>query len=289
MKYRHVINHAGQYPLKLMCRALKVHPQGYHQWQSRSEARKKRADAERALKDRIAISHARSRRTYGRVRVTKDLRAEGILVNEKRVGRLMKEEGLRAKAARKFKATTNSKHDKRVHPNTLDRDFIATRPNEKWVGDITYLWTEEGWLYLAVVIDLFSRKVVGWAIQDRMTSDLVCTALRRAIKHRGCVAHTLCHFDRGSQYASDIFQALLKKHGFACSMSRKGNCWDNAVAESFFHSLKVEAVYGETIRTKNEARRSIFDWIEGFYNTHRRHSTLNYLSPAQFEKTMKAA
>ena len=144
--------------------------------------------------------------------------------------------------------------------------------------------TMEGWLYLAVVIDLFSRKVVGWSLQERMTSDLVCSALQMAVTTRGSVATTLCHFDRGSQYASDVFQALLKRHGFECSMSRKGNCWDNAVAESFFHSLKVEAIHGETFRTRDEARRAIFDWLECFYNVKRRHSTLGYVSPSEFER-----
>ena len=175
-------------------------------------------------------------------------------------------------------------HSRSTAPTPLNRDFTATAPNQKWVGDITYIWTMEGWLYLAVVIDLCSRKVVGWSLQERMTSDLVCSALQMAVTTRGSVATTLCHFDRGSQYASDVFQALLKRHGFECSMSRKGNCWDNAVAESFFHSLKVEAIHGETFRTRDEARRAIFDWLECFYNVKRRHSTLGYVSPSEFER-----
>ena len=278
----------GQYPLALMCRTLKVSPQGYHQWHKRAARRAERRTFERELKDKVRIAHAQSRRTYGRIRVTRELKSQGIRVNEKRVGRLMREEGLRAKAAKKYRATTDSTHSRPVAPNTLDRDFTALAPNQKWVGDITYLWTEEGWLYLAVVIDLFSRKVVGWALDSRMTAELVCRALRMALKSRGEVAHTLCHFDRGSQYASDIFQALLHQCGFTCSMSRKGNCWDNAVAESFFHSLKVEAVHGITFRTKDEARRAVFDWIECFYNTKRRHSALGYLSPADFERRYAA-
>jgi len=274
---------AGQYPLRLMCRALGVTAQGYHQWFRGAPARDKRSEAERALRDRICAEHADSRRTYGRIRVTRELKAQGVCVNEKRVGRLMKLDGLRAKAARKYKATTNSAHSKPVAENMLNRDFTATAPNQKWVGDITYIWTEEGWLYLAMVLDIYSRKVVGWSLQERMTSELVCSALRMAANARGCIAKTLCHFDRGSQYASDLFQALLKRYGFECSMSRKGNCWDNAVAESFFHSLKVEAVYGETFRTRDDARRAIFDWLEGFYNCKRRHSALGYLSPSEFE------
>jgi hypothetical protein len=284
VRYRHIKQQLGQYPLALMCRALKVSIQGYHQWHVRSPRRDERGQKERELKDRVRMAHAKGRRTYGRVRVTRELRSDGVTIGEKRVGRLMREEGLRAKAAKKFKATTNSKHSQPVAANTLDRDFAATAPNQKWVGDITYIWTEEGWLYLAVVIDLFSRKVVGWSIQSRMTAELVCSALQMAIRSRGKTAGTLCHFDRGSQYASDLFQALLRHNGFTCSMSRKGNCWDNAVAESFFHSLKVEAIYGEMFRTRDEARRAVFDWIECFYNTNRRHSALGYLSPLDFER-----
>jgi putative transposase len=283
VKYRHIKTCCEEYPLGLMCRALQVSPQGYNQWHKRSDRRDKRAKEQRELIDSIRIVHAESRRTYGRVRVTKELKAQGKKAAENRIGKLMKAEGCRAKAARKFKATTDSSHSRPVAPNTLDRDFTATAPNQKWVGDITYLWTMEGWLYLAVVIDLFSRKVVGWSLQERMTSELVCSAMRMAVKTRGCLATTLCHFDRGSQYASDVFQALLKRHGFECSMSRKGNCWDNAVAESFFHSLKVEAVHGETFRTRDEARRAVFDWLECFYNVKRRHSTLGYVSPTEFE------
>lgn len=267
-----------------MCRALKVTTQGYHQWHRGTKARDSRAQAERALRDRICVVHAQSRRAYGRVRVTKELVSQGVAVNEKRVGRLMKVDKLRAKAARKFKATTDSSHSKPVASNTLNRDFTAVAPNEKWVGDITYIWTTEGWLYLAVIIDLYSRKVVGWSLKERMTTELVCAAMTMAVSTRGGVAKTLCHFDRGSQYASDLFQALLKQYGFVCSMSRKGNCWDNAVAESFFHSLKVEAIYGETFRTRDEARKAIFDWLECFYNKSRRHSALGYLSPSQFEE-----
>lgn len=274
--------------MALMCRALKVSPQGYHQWQIGAARRARRQKSKQELKDKVRLAHARSRRTYGRIRVTQELKSQGLCVNEKRVGQLMREEGLRAKAAKKYRATTDSAHSRPVAPNTLDRDFTATAPNQKWVGDITYLWTEAGWLYLAVVIDLFSRKVVGWSLDSRMTAELVCRALNMAVKSRGQVAQTMCHFDRGSQYASDLFQALLHRCGFTCSMSRKGNCWDNAVAESFFHSLKVEAVHGITFRTKDEARRAVFDWIECFYNTNRRHSALGYLSPAEFERRKAA-
>jgi transposase InsO family protein len=283
VKYRQIEVRSKEYPKRLMCRVLQVTSQGYHQWKRVEERRTTRAQDDRMLLDRIRVAHADSRRTYGRIRITDELCDSGMAVNEKRVGRLMRSDGIRAKAARKFKATTDSSHSQPVAPNTLDRDFLATAPNQKWVGDITYIWTNEGWLYLAVVIDLFSRRVVGWSLQERMTSELVCAAMRMAARCRGCVATTLCHFDRGSQYASDIFQALLKRYGFECSMSRKGNCWDNAVAESFFHSLKVEAIHGENFRTRDEARRAIFDWLECFYNVKRRHSSLGSMSPFQFE------
>lgn len=266
-----------------MCRCLNISRQGYYQWQERSIERTLRAKADRDLRDKICVVHAESRRTYGRIRIRRELKENGIWVNEKRIARLMKAEGLRAKAAKKFKATTDSAHHLPVAANLLDRDFVATAANEKWVGDMTYIWTGEGWLYLAVVIDLFSRRVVGWSMKNRMTSDIACEALKMAVNNRGCAAETLCHFDRGGQYASNIFQALLRNSGFKCSMSRKGNCWDNAVAESFFHTLKVEAVHDETFVTREQARNAIFDWIECFYNVKRRHSTLGYLSPANFE------
>ena len=289
MRYRHIDACAGEYSKALMCRVLGVTGQGYYQWRQRAPERAIKDKHNRMMSNRVAVAHADSRKTYGRVRVTKELREQGTLINEKRVGRLMKSANLRAKAARKFKATTDSNHSKPIAENHLKREFRATAPNEKWVGDITYIWTNEGWLYLAVVIDLYSRMVVGWSLSARMTSSLVCSALNMAVTNRGCIAKTMCHFDRGSQYASDLFQALLKKLGFTCSMSRKGNCWDNAVAESFFHSMKVEAIYGETFRTREEARTVIFDWLECFYNVKRRHSTLGFKSPRDFEQLQKVA
>lgn len=289
MKYRYLSEQKGRYSVRLMCRALGVTPQGYSQWSKRAVRREHREREDRRLRDRIRIAHAESRRTYGRKRVTKELRERGLSIGEKRVGRLMKLEKLQAKAARKFKVTTDSRHHHPIAPNILARDFNADAPNQKWAGDITYLWTGEGWLYLAVVMDLYSRRIVGWALKERLGSALVCAALQMAVKHRGRFG-TLCHFDRGTEYASDVFQALLRRCGFRCSMSRKGNCWDNAVVESFFHSLKVEAVHGETFRTRDEARRAVLGWLEGFYNTTRRHSSLGYLSPREFEqRTQRAA
>jgi putative transposase len=283
VKYRFIQPLVGVYSLRLMCRVLEVSVQGYYKWLESSKKRAGRQEQDRVLGSRLRAIHASTRRVYGRVRLTRELCARGEFVNEKRVRRIMKLEGLQAKATRRFKATTDSEHRHPVWPNELARDFKADSPNEKWVGDITYIRTDEGWLYLAVILDLYSRRVIGWALRDRMTSELVCDALQMAVKIRGVSAPVLCHFDRGSQYAGGLFQALLRRYDLRCSMSRRANCWDNAVAESFFHSLKVEAIYGERFTSKEQARTAIFDWIECFYNTTRRHSSLNYLSPADFE------
>ena len=284
MKYRLIEQERGSYPVFLMCKLLSVSRQGYYQWRSQSHQRAMRADEERTVVDKIRACHQASRHTYGSPRITKDLRENGLHINKKRVARLMKVHEIIAKSARKFKATTNSSHNHPVAQNLLNREFSATAPNQKWVGDITYIWTAEGWLYLAVVIDLFSRKVVGWHMSHRMTSDIVCNALNMAVRRRKCSAPVLCHFDRGTQYASSLFQALLNRHGFICSMSRKANAWDNAVAESFFRTLKVEAIYGKNFSSRKHAKNIIFDWIETFYNTTRRHSTTNYRSPDRYEE-----
>jgi transposase InsO family protein len=196
--------------------------------------------------------------------------------------------GLKARAARKYKATTQSKHNLPVAPNRLEQDFTASAPNQKWVSDITYLWTGEGWLYLAVVLDLYSRAVVGWSMGKRITRDLVIQALTMAIWRRRPQAGLIVHSDRGSQYASNDYQRLLVRHGFLCSMSRKGDCYDNAAMESFFHSLKVEQTEGKRYATREDARADVFEYIESYYNRQRRHSTLNYQSPCDFEARMAA-
>lgn len=195
----------------------------------------------------------------------------------------MKRQNLRAKAAKKFKATTNSKHNLPVAPNLLQQDFSATAPNQKWVGDITYLWTDEGWLYLAVVIDLYSRLVVGWAMSERMTADLVCQALHTALWRRRMPKGVIVHSDRGSQYCSAQYQQLLTKHALVCSMSAKGNCYDNACAESFFHTMKVETIHGERFQTREVMRQTVFEYIEVDYNRNRRHSANGSISPMAFE------
>lgn len=225
-----------------------------------------------------------SRKTYGTRRIKKKLAAEEIVWSRKRIRRIMAEQGLVAKARCKTRAATDSNHNHPVAPNLLGGRFDADYPNQVWVTDITYLKTREGWLYLAVVIDLYSRMVVGWSINNRMAKDLVINALEKAIKRRNPDPGLICHSDRGSQYCSHAYQDLLKKYGFLCSMSRKGECLDNAVAESFFHSLKVEWIYGEPPVSRNEMYRSVREYIEVFYNRQRLHSANGYLSPCDFER-----
>jgi transposase InsO family protein len=230
-----------------------------------------------------------SKNTYGRDRMKLALRDKGILCGRNRVVRLMKKDGLKPRQVKKFKATTNSNHSLPVSENLLNRDFTADRPNSKWVADITYVRTREGWLYLAVVIDLYSRFVVGWAMSERMTRGLAMDALKMAIWRRKPGRGLLHHSDRGVQYASHDYQALLKQHGIICSMSRKGNCWDNAVAESFFHTLKTELVYHGNYETRREAKQEIFEYMEVFYNRRRLHSALGYKNPSDFERIANVA
>lgn len=216
--------------------------------------------------------------------IKKALHQQGSHVSRRRIGRLMSEAELSCKTKRKFKATTNSKHNKPVAKNVLNRNFTAERPNQKWVGDITYVWTAEGWLYLATVIDLFSRKVVGWSMSHRMTANLVNQALLSALGSRAPERGLIWHTDRGSQYASDSHRQLLKENGLVQSMSRKGNCWDNAVAESFFKTLKTGLIYHKQYKTREEAQDDIFDYIEVFYNKSRLHSSNDYRSPIDYEE-----
>lgn len=220
--------------------------------------------------------------------ITLDLKDGGQSFNRKTVAASMQRQGLRAKAAKKFKATTYSNHGLPVAPNVLQQDFTAAMPNQKWVGDITYLWTAEGWLYLAVVIDLYSRMVVGWAMAERMTADLACNALQMALWRRRMPRGLIVHTDRGSQYCSSSYQALLERHDLICSMSGKGNCYDNACAESFFHTLKVEIIHGQQMATREEMRRVVFEYIEIDYNRNRRHSANGCISPAAFEARQAA-
>jgi len=236
----------------------------------------------------IELSHKASDRTYGSPRVHEDLQEQGIRCGRKRVARLMRENGIRAKQARRFKATTDSDHNDPVAPNLLDREFHVDVPDRVWAADLTYIWTREGWLYLAVILDLFSRRVVGWSMSKRITSQLTLEALSVALWSRKPSPGLLHHSDRGSQYTCGDYRDVLDEHGVLCSMSRKGDCWDNAVAESFFKTLKVERVNDRDYWTREEAQTDIIDYIERFYNRKRRHSYLGYVSPVEYE-LLKAA
>ena len=235
----------------------------------------------------IRIVHTRSRENYGSPRVTDELNDTGIPCGKNRVEKLMRDNNIKAKRSKKFKATTNSKHKHPVADNLLNRQFEVDSPNSVWVSDITYIWTTEGWLYLAGVIDLHSRMVIGWSMSQRMTEQLTLDALSHAIQRRQPAEGLLHHSDRGSQYASKNYQKLLRANKIKCSMSRKGNCWDNAVMESFFATLKTELIYHERFITRKGAKLKIFDYIELFYNRNRRRSSLGYKSPAQFEMMTK--
>ncbi len=265
-----------------MCLVFKVSRSGYYAWLRRPESQRKIED--KVLSEVIKEIHKESRGEYGSPKIHQELRRRGIRCGRKRVARLMRKDGLKAKTIRKFKATTNSKHDLPVAANLLNRDFSPVEPNKAWVADITYIWTTEGWLYLAVVIDLFSRAVVGWSMSERMTRTLVMDAFTLAVKRRNPPPGLIHHSDRGSQYASGDFQSLLVKYGAICSMSRKGNCWDNAAAESFFALLKRSLVFHNQYQTRAEARQSIFDYIERFYNRKRIHSSLGYRTPYEVDQ-----
>ena len=271
-----------EFPVTLMCRVLEVSTSGYYQW--RKDVRSQREADDERLIDLIKVLHAESFGGYGVRRIVRGLKQQGIVVNIKRIRRLMRQIGLKGKGSpKKFVNTTDSNHNNPVAENHLDRRFTVDVPNTKWVSDITYIWTAEGWLYVAVVIDLFNRMVVGWASGATINANLVCLALERAISRRNPPPGLLLHSDRGVQYTSGQYGQLAKAHGMFQSMSRLGNCWDNAVAESFFRSLKVEAINGYRLQTRIEAEGRIFDYIERFYNTRRVHSFLLYKSPLQFE------
>lgn len=274
---RHEENHA----VTLMCRVLEVSRSGYYDWRRRPPSA--RARANQHLTDTIRRIYEEHKGRVGAPRITGQLRAEGRRVGKKRVARLMRTEGLRAKAARKYKATTDSNHNLPVAPNLPEQDFSSTVPNRKWVSDITYIATDEGWLYLAVVLDLYSRLVVGWAMSERMTATPVCDALQMALWHRKCPRGVIVHSDRGSQYCSGDYQRLLRDNALICSMSKKGDCYDNAAMESWNHSFKVETVHGERFVTRQTAMDHVFEYIEVYYNRKRLHSRLGYLSPEAFE------
>jgi len=281
MRYRAIQEHDRRYPIRLMCRALNVSPAGYYAWAGRPESN--RSVQNRTLLAEIRVIHRESRETYGSPSIWDALIKRGHRVGEHRVARLMRQDGIRAKTVKKWRATTQSQHRFPVAANTLDRQFTVEAPNRVWAGDLTYVWTAEGWLYLAVILDLYSRRVIGWAMGHRLTVELVERAFTMALGNRTLLAGLLHHSDRGSQYAATSYQQLLAAHGVTASMSRKGNCWDNACIESFFGTLKRELVYHRRYATRDDATRDIFEYIEVFYNRQRRHSTLGYHSPAEFE------
>jgi putative transposase len=277
MKFGFIAKHRAIWPASWLCEALGVSRSGFHAWLTRSPSARSRSDEEIGAK--VRASFMGSDRTYGARRVWHDVLADGISCGLHRIERLMRQQALRARPRRRgLPKDTGERSD--IAANILDRQFAAESPNQKWVADFTYIWTVEGWLYVAAVIDLFSRRVVGWSMKADMTAQLVTDALMMAIWRRGKPDAVLHHSDQGSQQ----FQLLLISNGVTCSMSRSGNCWDNAAMESFFSSLKTERVARKTYRTRDQARADVFDYIERFYNPTRRHSTLGYLSPMDFEK-----
>lgn len=287
MKYEFIHRHRCSFAVEKMCRVLEVSRGGYYGWLCRGPSRRQRENDR--LLEHIRQSYKRGRGKYGSPRITDDLRGRDIMCGRHRVARLMRKNGITAKKRRKHKVTTNSKHKLPLAENLLGRDFKALAPDRVWVSDITYVWTLEGWLYLAVVLDLFSRQVVGWAMSERLGTELAVGALRQALARRRPPEGLVFHSDRGVQYASRALRDVLKGAGIRQSMSRKGDCWDNAVAESFFATLKTELVYEQRYLTRAGARRSIFEYIEVFYNRQRLHSALGNLSPADFESAVMAA
>lgn len=286
MRYAFIAAHSIEFSIVLMCRVLRVSRSGYYAWRGRPES--KRDVENRGLLESIKSVFKKSRKTYGSPRVHRQLLWEGERCSRGRVARLMSANGIRAKQRRKFVATTDSKHDLPVAENVLGRDFSVVEPNRVWASDITYIPTDEGWLYLAGVLDLCSRTAVGWSMSYSLERQLVIDALEMAYRRRMPGKGLIHHSDRGSQYASDDYRNLLKDYGMQMSMSRKGDCWDNAPMESFFGTLKKELVHHRRYRTRAEARRDIFDYIEIFYNRERLHSSLGYLSPVDYEKLIAA-
>ncbi len=281
MRFAFIQTEKACFPVALMCRVLQVSRSGFYAWCARPTAPRAQQDENLAIA--IDAIYRQSRGRYGSPRVHAELRESGQRTGRKRVARLMRRQGLRARPRRRYRRTTDSGHGLAIKGNVLARRFAVAQPNTSWVTDITYLWTLEGWLYLAVILDLFSRRVVGWSMSESLERQLALDALKMALADRQPPCGLIHHSDRGSQYASIDYQQLLAQHGMISSMSRSGNCWDNAVAESFFATLKIELVYQTQWSTRDQARSAIFEYIELFYNRHRRHSALGYLCPNQFE------
>jgi len=288
VKFGFVAKHRGTWPVDVLREALGVSRSGFYAWRTRPLSQRARTDAQILVT--VRTSFLLSDRTYGARRMVDEVQDAGHVCGRQRVGRLMRQEGLWARPRRRARPIDTG--DRPVHtlaPNVLDRQFTATAPNQKWVADFTYLWTSEGWLFVAVVLDLFARRVVGWSMHATMTTQLVTDALTMALWRRGSAEALLHHSDRGSQYSSESFQRLLTAVGVTCSMSRSGNVWDNSVMESFFSTLKTERTNRKHYMTRNAARADVFDYIERFYNPIRRHSTLGNVSPANFERAAAVA
>lgn len=282
MRFRFVEEQRGAFPVDRLCRVMNVSPRGLRAFRSRPASRRQHMDM-------VVLAHIKEQSrlslgSYGRPRMTEELKEVGVDVGHRRVGRLMRENGIVVERTRKFKATTDSDHTFNIAPNLLDRDFTADRPNQKWAGDISYIWTREGWLYLAVILDLHSRRVIGWAVSNRIKRDLAIRALKMAIALRSPPRGCIFHSDRGSQYCSHDYQKVLSEHGFKVSMSGKGNCYDNAAVETFFKTIKAELIWRRTWETRRQAETAIFQYINGFYNPRRRHSALGGKSPLAFER-----
>jgi len=282
VRFRFVEEQRGTFPVDRLCRVMNVSPRGLRAFRSRPASRRQHMDM-------VVLAHIKEQSrlslgSYGRPRMTEELKEVGIDVGHRRVGRLMRENGIVVERTRKFKATTDSDHTFNIAPNLLDRDFTADRPNQKWASDISYIWTREGWLYLAVILDLHSRRVIGWAVSNRMKRDLAIRALKMAIALRSPPRGCIFHSDRGSQYCSHDYQKILREHGFKVPMSGKGNCYDNAAVETFFKTIKAELIWRRKWETRRQAETAIFQYINGFYNPRRRHSALAGKSPLAFER-----
>ncbi|WP_097932393.1 IS3 family transposase [Monaibacterium marinum] len=282
MRFRFIEEHQSIFAIGRMCRVMNVSTRGLRAFRNRTASNRQRSDL-------VTLAHIKEQSrlslgSYGRPRMTEELKEIGLDVGHRRVGRLMRQNGISAVRTRKHKVTTDSDHKFNIAPNLLGRDFKADAPNQKWAGDISYVWTREGWLYLAVILDLHSRRVIGWAVSNRMKRDLAIRALNMAIAFRtppkGCIHHT----DRGSQYCSHDYQKILRQHGFQVSMSGKGNCYDNAAVETFFKTIKAELIWRRSLETRRQAEMAIFEYINGFYNPRRRHSALGWKSPVAFER-----
>jgi putative transposase len=288
MKFVFIAKHRNIWPVAWLCDAMGVSRSGFHAWLNRSPSVRSRSDE--AVSQQVKASFIASDRTYGARRVWRDLLADGVECGLHRIERLMRLQALRARPRRRrLPKDEGDRQSALVPSNLLDRQFEAERPNQKWIADFTYIWTDEGWLYVSAVIDLFSRRVVGWSMSSGMTAQLVADALLMAVWRRGKPNELLHHSDQGSQYTSEQFQRLMADSGIVCSMSRSGNVWDNAAMESFFSSLKTERTARKIYRTRDEAKADVFDYIERFYNAIRRHSTIGYVSPVEFERKVGLA